>query len=521
MGFLGSLLSLFICVQCTGSYHCQSKLEYKNNISCNALIENTESISNDATEPTLDFDNLLSQNTGNLVVHDVATQNTTLEDFDIDSYPKRQPITNNGDGLQSNSLIDDYSLPLSRTDNRTMVTNPKVLPYLATAKLLIRRNTGTYIGTAFLVGPNIALTVAHNVIGDPDNTGTLSFANQYELYFGFESSDEFNSDYEYFALASKTYFHINYLSTHSSSFSYDWALLELDRNIGNEIGWYHLIPNWYVINHDVYTWGYPGDKTPNNTMWEAQGNCISLNGGCINATTTVAGGQSGSPLFIDESNEFFVCGVIAFSNANGGGGAYISNFEYALVDSFFHYHNYLHMAAEIIPTDYGFADNYPTDNYTASTYRDHYLNNGFHFQTRRYRTGYIHNEYVVMSSIRRNITHAFIEYRFDNPVVAIQVEMAHWRPHDHELLTPSTGTLVIRYLSDPEAYDDFTTIRNFFFPFDNLTTDRTNPDLITQAIPYTTTFQFYTDNNMNNTNDSNRGRVCIGSLKVFTLDGEY
>ena len=127
-----------------------------------------------------------------------------------------------------------------------------------------------------------------------------------------------------------------------------------------------------------------------------------------------------------------------------------------------------------------------------------------------------------MSSIRRNINQAFVEYKFDSPVTGIQVDMAHWRPHDHELLTPSTGTLQLRYYPEPFDEDDYVVLKDFFFPFDSLTTDRTNPDLISILFPTNlTTFRFYTDNNMTNTNDSNRGRVCIGNMKVITMDGEY
>lgn len=81
----------------------------------------------------------------------------------------------------------------------------------------------------------------------------------------------------------------------------------------------------------------------------------------------------------------------------------------------------------IAPIEYGFPDAYSTNPDVASRYTTHTTASGFTFQTRRFRTGYIHNEYIVMSPIRTGYKEAFIEYKFNTPVERIDVELSHWR----------------------------------------------------------------------------------------------
>lgn len=99
-----------------------------------------------------------------------------------------------------------------------------------------------------------------------------------------------------------------------------------------------------------------------------------------------------------------------------------------------------------------FADAYPIDDYTRTNYTMHTLSFGFQFQTRRYRTGYIHNEYVVMSPFRNGITEAFIEYKFDVLVSKIEVDLSHWRSLSYEWTYPSDCTAVLRIPNGSGGY---------------------------------------------------------------------
>lgn len=245
-------------------------------------------------------------------------------------------------------------------------------------------------------------------------------------------------------------------------------------------------------------------------------------------TTNVygVGGQSGSAYFMTNSTGTYVWGILThnytydnWKTISGTSGVFFNNFIFHYLNSFVTYHNYEHLAATILPTDYGFADAYPTDDYTRTNYTTHILSSGFQFQTRRYRTGYIHNEYVVMSPFRNGITEAFIEYKFDVPVSKIEVDLAHWRSLSHEWTYASNCTAVLRI---PNGSGGYTTVLDLLSSSTNLPTDRTNPT--TYTIEFSTpvySFQFYMKSKRININDNNRGRICIGNLKIYTKEGWY
>ena len=73
----------------------------------------------------------------------------------------------------------------------------------------------------------------------------------------------------------------------------------------------------------------------------------------------------------------------------------------------------------------------------------HVTQTGLVFKTRRFRTGYIHNECIVLSPKRLGYQEAFIEYQFVIPVNRIDIELSHWREISHEGLDSSTGKAVI------------------------------------------------------------------------------
>lgn len=169
----------------------------------------------------------------------------------------------------------------------------------------------------------------------------------------------------------------------------------------------------------------------------------------------------------------------------------------------------------IKPSEYGFADAYPTDDSTKINFTDHQASNGFKFKTRRYRTGYIHNEYVVMSPIRKGINEAFIEYSFMTAITRLDVELAHWREYSKELLDSSTGEARLEYYSN-----------GWQTKLDLLSEETCLPQDRSQMLLYKITFdqpvyriRFYSKSSTENTNDSNRGRICIGDM-VFH-ESEY
>ena len=163
------------------------------------------------------------------------------------------------------------------------------------------------------------------------------------------------------------------------------------------------------------------------------------------------------------------------------------------------------------PDEYGFADAYPVTDDIKENYIEHNVN-GFTFETRRYRTGYIHNEYIVMSPIRNGIDYAFIEFRFPRAITRMDVELSHWRELTSELLDDTNGNAVL------QQYIGRTWIPIFdlLSPETALPRDRNNPT--TYEIEFNQPayrIRFYSDYNGEHTGDNNKGRICIGDIKFY------
>lgn len=505
----------------------------------------------------------------NMVNYNLQTHTRSFEYFDYNSYPKRQkttqvtplsmPRTNeaifhNDNGLlyseefsNENEKLENNSTSLRNIigdDDRIPVTNPKVYPYKATAKLRMTYynvynnetnsyHTRTFIGSGFLEGPNLLVTAGHCAYGDVtntyyDNNGAAHtewednlvdprFPDKIEAFFGCNGYSDMTSSYMYYAEALVINIDLDYYL--DPSFDHDWSAIELNCDIGNIVGlWYGKIGNWYENNYDVYSWGYPGDMPA--TMCETYGKTVGSTNYRLDYDFDTMGGQSGSPVFMTSSSgESYVCGIHTSGGSTSNGGTRFTTFIYHYLNSFVTYHNYEHLSATIVPTDYGFADAYPTGSSTANNFVTHTLSSGFQFRTRRYRTGYIHNEYIVMSSIRRNINEAFIVYDFNYPVTKIEVDLSHWRSLSNEWTYPSNCTAVLR---TGDSLSGYTTHLDLLASSTALPTDRNNPTTytITFNTPVTS-FEFYTSNTRINTNDDNRGRICIGTLKVFSKEGNY
>ncbi len=330
----------------------------------------------------------------NIVNYDLSSGATTFEYFDMYSYEAKN--SNSINELSSNSSVNDVGgaldevnvpdfeihqvgdtdmyyvngyTPLTAsseeikdeeaddidaiigTDERTQVTNTKTGSYLKTAYMtytydnVYNEAENTYesvsnFSTAFMVGPNIVATAGHCLYQDVTDSGDYDdeiynprFPDKVEFYFGVNSLSEVNSSYEYYAEGEVV--HIEYSYYISPSFDHDWAVVELDRDLGNTTGWFGRIANWYDTSAPVDTYGYPVDK-PRATMWEITGNFYNKTDFryYTNNIDTI-GGQSGSPYVIAYSGvDGYVCGIHAFAESadiptyNGGTVLYNLIFHY-------------------------------------------------------------------------------------------------------------------------------------------------------------------------------------------------
>lgn len=524
---------------------------------------------------------MVTANAGtNMVNFNISTRSLSFESFNPDSYFKRTPTNQTQNvvsadfSIEENIDINTYvgevdghqvsfsdgyisdgnpvvNVPVEipggggdPNDNRQLITNPKTDGYLRTGKTIAKyhnvyNNVDGYLytilsyGTGFMEGPNLMVTAGHCVYGDPtvkdfdDGLNNPRFPDELEFYPGVNGDEEVleEEDYEYYAEG----FVINlntdyYLNRNANS---DWAAIELDRNIGERTGWYGKISNFYTEGSYIKSNGYPTDK--DNTQWYSEGKILEkMNDYKIYTDVYGVGGQSGSAYHINYNSGSYVSGILTHNHTEdnwvticGTSGVYFNDFIYHYLNSFVTNHNVVYEVATIQPSDYNFADAYPTDSNTGTNFITHNLGD-ISFRTRRYRTGYIQQEYIVMSCVKTDITYAWIEYEFDIPVYKIDVELTHWREYSNEWLDKDSGVSKLQLWHDDvwwNPFDEEGWVDYFDLLSDEtaLPRDRTNPTLYTIEFEEPVSgFRFYSSINSPRVSSNNRGRVCIGDMTIYT-----
>ncbi len=428
-------------------------------------------------------------------------------------------------------------------EDRKHVTDTTEWPYRATGYILTRydvlnNETGKidsryYTGTAFLEGPDLIVTAGHCAYGDvttsykdandvihteyEDHLNNPRFPDQI-IFYPAQNGASFRP---YGGIkVERVYLEKNYYTDTLK----DWACCKLESPIGNEIGWYGKVANFYQKDYPFYSFGYPGSK--DGKMYTADAKFTDFendNGWYYRTNLDSEGGQSGSPYRVNINGGEFMCGIHTYNVGNSySGGTRIDEFMFAFLNSFVANHNVIYEVASIKPSDYGFADAYPTDDSTKDNFKTHTLSTGFTFRTRRYRTGYIQSEYIVMSCIKTNITEAFIEYEFDVPVYRIDVDLAHWREYSHEWLDKDKGIAELQVWHERSWWNPLVSSR-WVQKFDLLSDETALPRDRTQPTTYSiefdspvTGFRFYSKINNPDISDSNRGRICIGNMNIYT-----
>lgn len=412
------------------------------------------------------------------------------------------------------------------SDDRQLISNPNSWPYKAAGQLVIKyvvQNNVTgnqdnmyFIGTGFLEGPDLLVTAGHCLYGDVTNSGDYEdhinnprFADEIYYY----PARNGNVDPYGGVKIERSYIEKEYYLNQQK----DWGCCKLSNPIGNQTGWFGKISNFYEKDYEITTFGYPGSK--NGFMYSSTGIMTKFedNGWYYRTNLDTEGGQSGSPYRVTINGNTYVCGIHTYSVGNSyTGGIRIDSFMFAFFNSFVTGDK----VYQIKPTDYNYADAYPVDSYTENTFVSHSLDNGLDFRTRRYRTGYIHNEYIVMSSIRKGIpkNEAMIEYSFNSPVTRIEVDLAYWRSVSNEWLSSSNGSAVLQIKNGEGWSNKF----DLLSKETALPTNRSNPTTYTIDFDHPVyVFRFFCHYNGTSTLDSNRGRICIGNMNVWMQSENY
>jgi V8-like Glu-specific endopeptidase len=199
------------------------------------------------------------------------------------------------------------------TDDRYQIFAGTTFPWRSVVK--IGNNDGSYLGSGAIISPYHVLTAGHVVHSGAGGNwfSTLQVTpgqtSQWERPYG---------------TAEWTWVRSYTNWTNSSDWNWDWALITLDRRIGNFTG--YMGTEWngsqnYYDGVTVNLAGYPGDKAI-GTMWGSNGPINhTMSGGNkfrYNGTLDTMPGHSGSPLWRFDGTNRYIVGV--HTNGDGGDG---------------------------------------------------------------------------------------------------------------------------------------------------------------------------------------------------------
>lgn len=230
----------------------------------------------------------------------------------------------------TNGLTDEGDPPCSNGINTFIPKNTNIDNRIG------KTSTG---GTAFLMGPNIALTAGHCVM----NYKTKVFNSTLTIKFGYDDNDKYvNNGYSMYKEVSVTDSYILKLYyDDTTKFANDWAVCILDEYIGNELGYFGKCTGFDLTQYEGTIIGYPvGQNTHGQYILSAP---ILKNSPTIKYYMYGIEGFSGSPLFIEHNGNIYVAGVHSYKYDPGvfchSGATRITSFLFDFLNYFLEENN--------------------------------------------------------------------------------------------------------------------------------------------------------------------------------------
>lgn len=222
------------------------------------------------------------------VVIDVATGKVVDEITPSELEMKSRSITSNH--------TEPYKVPLRSHseastraiiggDERTVVSHP----YNEVAYLEVILNNEPFMGTAVMIYKNLALTAAHCIL---DNKTVCNSAAVFPERMGGNAP---------YGSAGVSQIIVDEKFYENEDPEYDWCILILDRNIGEQSGWqgiaYSEDYSYFEDGELVNVTGYPKEKDFGMIQYTATGPVIKAAHNYLRYDVDETEGQSGSPVY--------------------------------------------------------------------------------------------------------------------------------------------------------------------------------------------------------------------------------
>lgn len=206
------------------------------------------------------------------------------------------------------------------SDDRTLITNTKTMPYSAIVCIEVTfPSRGTFFITAFMISETVALTAAHCIYDVVPEGGIHEWATSVKAMPGKNGKTFLGNPYGS-CQATELVIPVPYYESSDKNDSYDWGLIRLDENIGSKTGYFgfQFIPH-AMTGMNVTITGYPVSDSKHR-QWSHSGEIVipDLNPSdlarfdydyIIHYYIDAEDGQSGSPVYYLNNGQWTVVGI--------------------------------------------------------------------------------------------------------------------------------------------------------------------------------------------------------------------
>ncbi len=214
--------------------------------------------------------------------------------------------------------------PSFKNNIRTAIDETDEYPYSSVLKLYMQV-PGTQYGavcSGMMAGAtNVALTAGHCVYSNDADQGIPEGALDVMYVI-----PGMNGEVHPFGIASDEELWVPdaWKSGGNNAFNYDWAVLRLNRDVGERTHWMTLVADNvsdnYFYGETIHVLGYPGDLRDGEYMYHVQGNFLGVSGNVLYHDAYVYQGNSGGPTYINTgaTNPYQIVGIVSHSTYYAG-----------------------------------------------------------------------------------------------------------------------------------------------------------------------------------------------------------